>query len=519
MINVSFDQYQRYKNVANLINRLRTKKEVFRILEVGANEHQNLELFLPDDMIFYLDIQIPDQLLNNPQYILGDATEMSFSNDSFDIVVALDVFEHIPPRKREDFINELYRVSSQFFVLTAPFYSPEVIEAEKRVNKIYNLFFKTDFIWLEEHSTNGLPKQEELEGQLKNNHFPYLVMNHGNVDVWEKLMGVHFIAASNPELLMYRQEIDDYYNRYLFDYDFTDISYRKIFIVGKERNIEPVQMSSHYDIPQDRITKINELVINFYRLAALMNSKLNVPMEQLINKEDEPDHIQVFIDEGQGFNEQNSHIIKHIHGHTVRHFSKEVNYHNPIASIRIDPSNYMGVFKIYNIRLFDNIGEAFSRYTISGNYSFNHKNNYLFEEDDPQIIIKFDSNVNLKRIEFDVLRFFDDYRVLIPEIKNDILTLNDICENRLTEINRLNNVVSEITDKQNEAFVLLEQKEEELKRMQLELETLQSQVRTIESNNENEMRIVREQLELKSNELNRIYNSRVWKLIKRTIKT
>ncbi|MEC0310686.1 methyltransferase domain-containing protein [Paenibacillus lautus] len=519
MINISFDQYQRYKNVANLINRLRTENEVFRILEVGANEHQNLELFLPNDTIFYLDIQIPDQLLNNPQYILGDATEMSFSNDSFDIVVALDVFEHIPPRKREDFINELYRVSSQFFVLTAPFYSPEVIEAEKRVNKIYNLFFKTDFIWLEEHSTNGLPKQEKLESQLKNNHYPYCVFNHGNIDVWEKLMGVHFIAASNPELLMYRQEIDDYYNRYLFDYDFTDSSYRKIFVVGKERSIEAVQMNPHCDIPQDRISKINELVINFYRLATLMNPKQNVPQRDSINKVDMPDYLQVFIDEGQGFKEENSYIVKHITEQSARHFSKEVNYHHSIASIRIDPSNYMGIFKLYNIRFFDNNGETVSRYTISGNYSFVHNYIYLFEEDDPQIIIKFDSTVDLKRIEFDVLRFFDDYRVLIPEIKNDLLTLKDVCEKRLIQINRLNCVVSEITDKKNEASVLLAQKEEELKSMQLEFEILRSEMKIIESKNENEMRIIQEQLALKSNELNRIYNSRVWKLIKRTIKT
>ena len=51
MIEVLFDQYQRYKKTQEIINELRNKEEKFNILEVGANEHKNLEKFLPSDKI------------------------------------------------------------------------------------------------------------------------------------------------------------------------------------------------------------------------------------------------------------------------------------------------------------------------------------------------------------------------------------------------------------------------------------------------------------------------------------
>lgn len=97
MNQIPFDQFQRYNNVQKIINNLRSQNQTFRILEVGANEHQNLEGFLPSDLITYLDISLPKELQLNPKYILGDATQMEFEDDAYDIVVALDVFEHIPP--------------------------------------------------------------------------------------------------------------------------------------------------------------------------------------------------------------------------------------------------------------------------------------------------------------------------------------------------------------------------------------------------------------------------------------
>ena len=43
--NVAFDQFQRYKKATEIVNTIREKNEIFNILEIGANEHKNLEIF------------------------------------------------------------------------------------------------------------------------------------------------------------------------------------------------------------------------------------------------------------------------------------------------------------------------------------------------------------------------------------------------------------------------------------------------------------------------------------------
>ena len=68
-----------------------------------------------------MDIELPEELLSDPAFIKGDATNMHFGENSFDFVVALDVLEHISPEKRNDFLSETHRVSTQGVILSAPF--------------------------------------------------------------------------------------------------------------------------------------------------------------------------------------------------------------------------------------------------------------------------------------------------------------------------------------------------------------------------------------------------------------
>ena len=49
---IAFDQYQRYQTLAHLIDyhRFEGSDVSFRILELGANEHKDLKLFLEKDL-------------------------------------------------------------------------------------------------------------------------------------------------------------------------------------------------------------------------------------------------------------------------------------------------------------------------------------------------------------------------------------------------------------------------------------------------------------------------------------
>lgn len=99
---IPFHQYQRYKLAELIVNKLKTQDRKYKILEVGANEHRNLERF-------YLMMKYPIWILNFLRNywvilpLLKDATNMHFGENSFDFVVALDVLEHISQRKEMTF--------------------------------------------------------------------------------------------------------------------------------------------------------------------------------------------------------------------------------------------------------------------------------------------------------------------------------------------------------------------------------------------------------------------------------
>lgn len=231
---IPFDQYQRYMHATDLINAVREDGQVFSILEVGANEHKNLERFLLNDRVTYLDIVVPEHLKQDPSYIEGDATNMPLEDNKFDFIIALDVFEHISDPLRGAFVSELMRVSKYGFILAAPFNTPGVEESEIRANKFFETMYGFNYQWLEEHRENGLPEIEKLISFLEDNHWSYLNFSHGSLKVWEKMIKIHFLAAGRSSLYEYRATIDNYYNNYIYNVDYDEPSYRNFFFVSSD---------------------------------------------------------------------------------------------------------------------------------------------------------------------------------------------------------------------------------------------------------------------------------------------
>lgn len=279
---IPFDQYQRYKHASEIINIFRMNNQKFSILEVGANEHRNLEKFLPADRITYLDIVVPEHLLEDPSYIQGDATDMPFQNGEFDLIIALDVFEHIPQQKRISFLNELERVSSLGFILAAPFNTAEVAITEERVNSYFKTLYGYNYPWLEEHLENKLPELESVIDYLTLNNWKYYNFSHGSLQVWEKMTSLHFMAAGREILYDYRFMIDKYYNQELFNYDYNGNCYRNFFVVMKSGHEDKVLKVEKY-ISDKKKMKIDTSA--FEKLDALIDSFLDLSNFQLASVE------------------------------------------------------------------------------------------------------------------------------------------------------------------------------------------------------------------------------------------
>jgi 2-polyprenyl-3-methyl-5-hydroxy-6-metoxy-1,4-benzoquinol methylase len=97
-----------------------------RILEIGVGEGIVTSRVIgrfPDAAVAGLDL--PDDELaadwkqRGLSCVFGDATTLPFPNDSFDLVLAIEVFEHLPDTAGA--LHELHRVCNGSFIASVPF--------------------------------------------------------------------------------------------------------------------------------------------------------------------------------------------------------------------------------------------------------------------------------------------------------------------------------------------------------------------------------------------------------------
>lgn len=462
---VPFDQYQRYNNTKKLIELVREEeKRAFKILEVGANEHQMLEKFLPNDDIKYLDIELPKNLLNNPKYVLGDATDMVFKDNEYDIVVALDVYEHIPIEKREQFIKELYRVSKICFIIAAPFYSQEVEDSEKRLNELFKVIYNTEYRWLQEHIENTLPILEATKKSLEVMEIPYHVYEHGDLRIWEKLTRIHFLSIIDKELENYRMYIDEYYNQCIEPYDYNSNSYRK-FVVGCKKNININSTEFKYSkIPQENIQKLKELEQEFnilfnnkllkqdkHDIVAILKSFINEKeiimfnrLEDLRGKK-EKDYLQIYERDTNIYNEEQSISIELNDDSKIFYNELEIKNLKTLNGIRIDPSLNSCAIKILTLKGILNNGEIidFSKKIKINGSKLLKDNIYIFKTSDPQILIEDNEKIkDLNKLLMEIKYITKDMNtiILLDELTKDnykLETENNIYIKELGKIKEL----------------------------------------------------------------------------------
>src|SRR6266478_1180513 len=150
-----FDQYQRYRDVKEVVENLRINSERLRLLDVGGGEAGYLPApdFFREDDVVVADLH-PFQ---SPHYVEASGLNLPFADDAFYAAFSCDTLEHIPLKDREQFLTELFRVSRHFVILIAPFRSYLNELAEQLVQAVYTSECGAPNKALLEHAANGLP--------------------------------------------------------------------------------------------------------------------------------------------------------------------------------------------------------------------------------------------------------------------------------------------------------------------------------------------------------------------------
>jgi GT2 family glycosyltransferase/glycosyltransferase involved in cell wall biosynthesis len=268
-LRLPFDKFQRYKVVADIINKFRKKKETFKILEVGAGGEETLKKFLPQDNFIFFDTELLPEDRQKSNYILGDITEMHIK-ESYDFVVSIDTYEHIHPSLRERFINETIHPSTMATIIAAPFDTPGVKESEVIVNEAYVLTYDTEYRWLHEHIENGLPSLSYTLELIEKLELNYTVIPNGYLPRWIELISIYLLTEGMPEFSKIITELNEFYNKNFYQYDSISPAYRQVIIIKKDgqnpdfsdiltKDFNSEDFKIKYEMLQSFLRKIKEL--------------------------------------------------------------------------------------------------------------------------------------------------------------------------------------------------------------------------------------------------------------------
>jgi len=258
-LDLPFDLYTRNILISKLVNGVRNKRKL-KILDVGGRGGQ-LKDFLKEDKCYVLDLRESER--REEIYIVGDIRDAPLKNSSFDVVISSDLYEHIPREDRLKTVSEMLRLSKNFIILGAPFYSKEVEEAER---KAYNFFLKNTgepHPWLKEHIENGLPLRDELEDFLIEKGYEFYILETNNISNWLLLQFLTSYAYNYglPEEKV--SKVYRYYNENFVDLgDFLEPTYRKIYLVGKRGTLPTLELKIDKSVDESKRQNLLSLVFD-----------------------------------------------------------------------------------------------------------------------------------------------------------------------------------------------------------------------------------------------------------------
>ncbi len=235
LLELPFDQYQRYRILAATAETLRSGDAPLRILDVGGylkgggqDSFAPAQKFLPRDLITVLDIKF-----DGPgQYVVGSGTDLPFKNKSYDLVAAMDTLEHLPREFRQQFINEMCRVTRQCVLIAGPVFREETVLAEKTLERIIVRIQEMEHPALVEHLTFGLPVIEEIAAALDQNGFSGRSFPDGFLPNWFFMMILKHLLLKLNDPQPVQKMLDRFYNLTMGCHDNREPAYRHVFVYG-----------------------------------------------------------------------------------------------------------------------------------------------------------------------------------------------------------------------------------------------------------------------------------------------
>jgi GT2 family glycosyltransferase/glycosyltransferase involved in cell wall biosynthesis/peptidoglycan hydrolase CwlO-like protein len=303
---INIDQYQRYHFVERVLNAYAQERRL-KVLEVGGALSSALHHLSSNHQIW-----ITDSIPANDIHFRSSGMKLPFQPNTFDAVVCTDVLEHVPVSDREHLIQELQRVTNGALILGFPQHSVESKVAEEILSTWIRETSGSDYSFLEEHRTHGLPDASEIRAILGKQPGKILETINANVYSWLPLMMSYFAIEKHEEFKESIKVLNELFNQKYERISHTAPGYRAFLIWFK-----PVSQceTTFHNVKREIETNAESRVEDFAASSLALSVTFQRALQQLQQKSQE----QLNAAQNQNTNLHNEKIELQAHLKTLDH--------------------------------------------------------------------------------------------------------------------------------------------------------------------------------------------------------
>ncbi|MFQ5894002.1 MAG: methyltransferase domain-containing protein, partial [Nitrospinota bacterium] len=237
LIEIPFDQYQRYRLAADIAGSIAkgARRKRLRVLDVGGYSPGEdgpwlpLKRFLPDHGVVAVDLVA----CGLEDYVQASGAALPFGARAFDLVVTLDVLEHVPADQRVAVVRECARVSRAYLLIACPVSSERHILSEHMLNTFHTMICGHPIAMLEEHRAAGLPQAEVMEKILEEAGLTVLSFPSGYLVSWLMMNMFKSFLEGQGERHPLQRTLDSFHNLHFYERDQRAPGYRQVFLAAK----------------------------------------------------------------------------------------------------------------------------------------------------------------------------------------------------------------------------------------------------------------------------------------------
>ena len=137
-----------------------------KILDVGSGEFGLATYIGGGYEITGTDIDFGEERQKGLRIVKASAENLPFREGEFDVVVSVDMMEHLPQGIRERAVFEMVRVAKSKVYISCPRGRFSKI-IDRLLSKYYKFTHKSELGYLNEHQKYGLPSESSIERYIK----------------------------------------------------------------------------------------------------------------------------------------------------------------------------------------------------------------------------------------------------------------------------------------------------------------------------------------------------------------